>query len=590
MRQFFKYVFATFTGIMIFFLCIVVLGGLIASVAGNLAKEEAISDNSILHLTLDGQLPDKTDNVQQDKFSFEMESIPGVFAITDALEQAKTDDKVKGIFLEVQNLQAGFAVSRTLREAIEDFKSSGKPVIAFSKGYSQNAYYVSSVADEIYVNPIGMVDFKGFSSNLMYFKDMLDHLGIDMQVTYVGNFKSATEPFRRTDMSEANRLQVREFMDDYFELFVNDVAASRNMSAEQVRQIADDYAALNPMNAAKIGMVDGTAYYDEVISKLKAAVGYGDDDKLSLVNVNKYIKTLPSKYKRGNDRIAVVYLEGSIEAGESNGGTIGDDTYMEILRDIRKKDKYKAVVLRVNSPGGSALASDNIWREIELIKEAGKPVVVSMGTYAASGGYYISCNADTIVAEPATLTGSIGVFNMLPNVQKFANEKMKVHFDSVKTSKMATAFLPFYEMSEEEQAVIQDYTNTIYDVFLERVREGRGMATIEDVHEVAQGRVWTGRKALEIGLVDKLGTLDDAIEVAANMIQTDDFNIKEFPVAKDPMIRLIEDITGKKAAAKMSKTIIKEELGNYAFLYDQWTELKGMQGVQMRLPFVLTNQ
>lgn len=556
---------------------------IIAQMANEESKGKVIKDNSVLHIKLDAAIPELTDNVERDMYAFSTEQVLGLNDIVQTIETAKNDDKIKGIFLEIDQLQGGFATSRVVRNALVDFKSEGKFIVAHSKFYTQGAYYVSSVADNIYVNPMGWIDFRGFASQTAFMKDMLDRLGVDMQVIFVGDYKSATEPFRRNDMSKENKEQVRELLGEYYDILLADVSKSREIETTELRKIASEYISPDPQKALERKLVDGISYRDEVIDEIKENAGLEADKKVRLVRLSDYFKSNPPKTNTNiKDRIAVVYAEGSIVDGKGTEGSIGDEKYNKIFQKLRKNDKVKAVVLRVNSGGGSAVASENMWRELTLLKESGKPVVVSMGDYAASGGYYIAAPADSIFAEPNTLTGSIGVFMMLPNANKLFDQHFGVSFDSVKTSPLAISMSPVFEMSEGERRILQSRTQGTYELFLQRVAEGRGMDT-SAVHKIAQGRVWTGTKGLELGLVDRIGDLDDAVNSAAILSELEEYRVVEYPKPKPPLVALIEDLTGQESAkTSAAERMLKRDFGSLYSAYDDLRAIYNSQGLQMR--------
>lgn len=588
MGQFFKFLFASCLGVI---LAALAIGGISLVIFTKIASEAnrpaPVSANSVLRLTFNDPIPEKTNNLEMDPFDLNENKILGVQDLVYTIETAKEDDRIKGIFLEVDGLPAGFATAHVLRNAILDFKESGKFVTAYSKYYSQGAYYVASAADKIHINPIGLVDFRGFAAQVPFFKEMLDEVGVKMQVFYAGKFKSATEPYRRINMSDENRLQVREFLNDNYDLFLDGISQSRNISIEQLKQIADSYAASDPEKALSLQIVDHVGYRDEAISDLKDRLGLGKKEIPKFISAKKYFNAKPKRQDYSvKNKIAVIYAEGTIVDGKGENGTIGDDRYTKIISKIRRDEKIKAIVLRVNSPGGSAMSSENIWREFSLFKETGKPIVVSMGDYAASGGYYISCMADKIVAEPNTLTGSIGVFSIIPSVSKLLNDKLKIHFDTVKTGKFSTGITGIFDMNAAEGKIMQNRTDYLYETFLKRVADGRKM-TRNKVHEIAQGRVWTGTKAKEIGLVDKIGDLDDAIEMAAELADLDEYRLTEYPFLKDPLLQFIEKFTSDDDASTRKNQLIKSELGEWYPYYQMIMELRDSKGTQARLPFVL---
>lgn len=586
MGQFLKMLLASCLGVFLA-MCLLSLVSIsiIASLASQAEKPKHVSPNSVLHLTFENEIPEQTNNLEMQTFDLQNQKILGLSDIVHAIQAAAKDDNIKGILLETEQLGSGFATASTLRDAIADFRSQGKFVISYSKYYTQGAYYMASAADEIHVNPLGLIDFRGFASQMPFFKDMLDKVGIKMQVFYAGKFKSATEPYRRNDMSPENRLQLREFLDDVYGVFLKDISDSRKIEVAELRRIADGYLAGDPAEALRLKMVDGVGYRDEVLAGIRTRLGLKEKDKISFVKLNDYYTANPPKSNfKIKDKIAVIYAEGTILDGKGDPGSIGDEKYVKLIEKIAADEKVKAVVLRVNSPGGSAMSSENIWRALTLLKDTGKPLVVSMGDYAASGGYYIACAADSILAEPNTLTGSIGVFNMLPSVHKLFNDKLGIHFDTVKTGRFATALSPMYDVSEDEARFLQKRTDQMYETFLKRVGDGRKMKR-DAVNEIAQGRVWTGQRAIEIGLVDRLGGLEDAITSAAKLADLDEYRTVDYPAVKDPIQQFIEEITGVEETR--TRSAIKSQLGDWYPYYKFLQEIQSSKGMQARLPFMV---
>ncbi len=594
MKKFFSIIFGSCLGVILAGFVIVGLFFIFGAMAAASGSDKVtVKDKSVLELDFSSAVPERTNNVPSSSplgagFDFEQKNTVGLYDMVRSVEKAKDDSKIKGIFLDMSGIAMGSATASVLRDALIDFKDSGKFIYSYADAYSQGAYYIASVSDSIFVNPRGGVEIKGYASSIPFFKGMLDKLDVKMQIFYVGNFKSATEPFRLNEMSEDNKLQVRAYMDGLYQVFLNDVSKSRNMSADELHKIADNYELRNSDDAIKFGFVDRLAYRDELIDALKSKLGLtGKKDKVNAIGIADYSTKLKKDFKT-KDKIAVVFAEGSIVDGEGENGNIGGKKYAKIIRKIRKDEKVKAIVMRVNSGGGSAFASEEIWRELELAKAQGLPVIASMGDVAASGGYYISCNADTILAEPNTITGSIGVFGMIPSAQGMLKEKLGVQFDTVKTAKYAVGISPFMNIGEGEGEIIQESVNEIYKIFLDRVSEGRGM-TPEEVNVVAQGRVWTGEAAMKRGLVDAMGGLDDAIEIAANNAGLDKYRVAQYPAIKDPMQAFVDKLTGKKeasAAAKIKDELIRSELGDNGYeIYQMMKEVKNTKGVQARMPF-----
>ncbi len=586
MRNFLKFTFASCLGV---FLSMFVLFIITAAVAGRLVSESgaapSVSPNTLLTIDLNKPIPEKTNNRPADNFELETEDVLGLQDIVRTIEYAKTDDNVKGIFLKLSAVNLGRAGSSVVRRALLDFKESGKFVVSWSEFYSQSTYHLASVSDEVYLLPTGGMDFRGFATQIPFMKDMLDRLGVNMQVYYAGQFKSATEPFRLDKMSDANRMQIKEYLGGLYQQYLEDIASSRNLQSADVRKIADNFLIRSADDAVTHKLVDDTYYYDEVLTNLRDRLGFEESDKLKSISLNKYAHVAKADPGNSKNRIAVVYAEGDIIMGEGEAGNIGGEKYSRIIRKIRQDDKVKGIVLRVNSGGGSGVASDMIWRELELAKEAGIPVMVSMGDVAASGGYYIACNADSIFVETNTITGSIGVFGVIPSVQKMLKDKVGIAFDTVKTGDYATAYTPFFDASPKESVVIQSMVDSFYDTFLKRVAAGRGI-TVEEAHKVAQGRVWTGEAAKANGLVDAYGGLDDAIAAAVAKADLEHYKIKEYPVTKNPVEQLMDKFLNqdKNPAASYA---LQNQLGEFYPYYQQLVAIKNMKGVQARVPFIM---
>ncbi|MCT1532383.1 signal peptide peptidase SppA [Sphingobacterium daejeonense] len=586
MRSFFKYVLATITGIIIcsilmFFIMIGVISMMVSSVGTK--TETVTASNSVLMINLDHEITEKTE-----ANPFEGLDVPG-FASTRSLglndivsriKAAKTDSNIKGIYLNVSGTGTGFATMKTIREALLDFKTSDKFIIAYSDVMSQKGYYINSVADEVYLHPQGSLDFRGLASSVMFFKEGLDKLGIDMQVLKVGTYKSAVEPFIMNSMSEANKEQVSSYLNSIYNTFLTDISNTKKISQDSLKNIANGYLIREPEDAKKYGFVTDLLYKDQVIAKIKEKIGVDEKKDISSVSLIDY-KNKANAGEAGGDRVAVLYAYGEIVDGEGMEGQIGGDKLSRELRDLRKDDKVKAIVLRVNSPGGSALASESIWREVDLAKKV-KPVVVSMGDYAASGGYYISAAADSIFADPATLTGSIGVFGLIPSFQKLFNEKLGIHFEAVKTAKFADMDVDMDRpLSEEEKGIIQGGVNKIYQVFLKRVADGRKI-DVAQVDSIGQGRVWTGEQAVKLKLVDRIGTLDQAIAAAAKKANLENYRISEYPRAKDPF----ESIWST-SKDKIKLWLLEDELGDYAKYLSEMKRISQQSGIQARIPYLV---
>ncbi|MVZ61342.1 signal peptide peptidase SppA [Sphingobacterium humi] len=586
MKSFFKYVLATVTGIIICsLLMILVIIGIVTSMVSSVSsgKDTVTPSNAVLLITLDHTITEKTE-----PNPFEGLDMPGYsglksLGLNDMLgriKAAKEDSNIKGVYLNVAGVNTGFASMKAIRDALLDFKESGKFIMAYSENYTQKGYYLSSVADQVYLHPEGGLDFRGLASSVMFLKDALDKLGIDMQVLKVGTYKSAVEPYMMNSMSPANREQVNSYLGSIYETFVQDIAASRKLTADSVKGIANAFAIQQPEDAVKVHFVDSLLYKDELLTKVRQRLDVAEKTEIPVISILDY-KNKPATGKATGDRIAVLYAYGAIVDGEGTTGEIGGDKLSRELRELREDDKVKAVVMRVNSPGGSALASDIIWREVELTKKV-KPVMVSMGDYAASGGYYISAAADSIFADPTTLTGSIGVFGVIPSFQKLFNEKLGVHFDAVKTAKFADMDVDMDRpLSEEEKNIIQGSVNRVYQVFMKRVADGRNMS-IANVDSIGQGRVWTGAQAVDLKLVDRLASLDEAIKAAAQKAKITDYRVAEYPRTKDPFAE-IWSVSKEKVKAMM----IDEELGDYGKYLKELKKAVGHTGIQARIPYLI---
>ena len=545
-----------------------------------------VKDNSVLHVKLNQQIKER--GVENpfgdfDAGPFGNQTAIGLNDILSSLENAANDDKIKGIYLDVQSIPAGMATVEEVRNAMLRFKESGKWIVAYSEIYSQKAYYLASVADEIWLNPEGMLEWKGLGAQLMFMKGMFEKLEVEPQIIRYGKFKSAIEPLILDKMSEANRMQTMTYMSDLWNKMLNGVAEGRGKSVEELDSFAQNATIQDAEDALEAGLADELIYKDEVIAKLREKLEMEDDDKkINYISLGKYKNAPVAKNEDDNDskkdRIAVIYAVGDIQGGNSDDDSMGSETISKEIRKARKDEKIKAIVLRVNSPGGSALASDVMWREVVLAKKE-KPVIVSMGDVAASGGYYISCAADSIFAQPNTITGSIGVFGVLMNAKKMVNNKLGIMIDTVKTNRFADLGSPFRPLTELERNIIQQGVNDIYTDFITKVAEGRGMK-VADVDSIGQGRVWSGEDALEIGLVDKLGGIKDAIACAARMAESESYRVLEYPEKKDPFEQMMEDLTGKGEEA-----LLKRRLGNYYEYVKDVETLMNMEGVQARLPY-----
>jgi len=588
MKQFFKYVLATIVGLVFTSIIIVIIGiAIIASASSD--KGSHVDANSVLHISFNGAIPERTPNNPLAGLPFlglDDNKDVGLNDILADIKKAKTDNNIKGIFLDESYIESQQATVEEIRNALIDFKKSGKFIIAYAEVYTQSFYYLASVADKVYINPKGIFEFKGFSSQITFLKGALDKLGIEAQIIKVGTYKSAVEPLFLTKMSDANRLQVTSYLGSLYDHFLTNIGKSRNISKDSLFNYANNLAIQFPEDALKYKLVDGLKYKDEILDELRTRTGTDKKSTIPSIELKDYTKSDADKADDSNDknsssknRIAVIYASGEINGGDGDDNTIGSERISKALRKARLDSKVKAVVLRVNSPGGSSLASDVIWREVMLTKKE-KPIIVSMGDLAASGGYYISCAADSIIAEPNTITGSIGIFAILPNMQKLFNDKLGITFDGVTTGKYADLGDISKPLSPDERAILQNQVNHGYDDFTKAVAAGRHK-TQAYINSIGQGRVWTGEQAIKIGLVDRLGNITDAVASAAKMAKLSDYKLVEYPEQKS-----ILDKFGSSFNVEMKTRAIKSELGDN---YKYYEEIKGvtqmMRTPQTRLPY-----
>lgn len=569
-------------GLLIFFL---ILGGLIGSFGDFGPKPLAIKNNTVLHMTLDGTIAEKSDS-KFNASSFSMDKKIGLSDILYGLELAKTDKKIEGIFVEIGDLNCGYATAREIREALNDFEKSGKFVVAFNGGevITQKEYYVSSAAKENYGFPTSAMEFVGLGAELAFFKGTLDKLEVEVEVIRGTNndFKSAVEPFFRTNMSDSSRVQIERYMTSMWEDIRNDISAERKVSINELNKIADSALIHRAEDAVGFKLLDGVKYRDEVIDLISKKVGNAEDEELELQAFEKYAKKkfYQDQVRKKNDspNIAVILSEGAIT---TNGEELTSKEICKLFQEARKNKSVKTVVFRINSPGGSALASEEIWREVKLTNQT-KKVIVSMGDVAASGGYYVATPASYIFAEPTTITGSIGVFGLIPYTGKMLENKLGLSFDRAATNRHSI-MTTNRKLTPEELGIIQAEVDEIYTQFLNRVAEGRKM-TEEQVNVYARGRVWTGRDALKIGLVDQLGGLTDAINYAADKAGIKDKKILYYPLKKeDKFTELLEQLQEDESAEiSIEHGQMPKELIEY---YNQLKKIESMTGIQMRMPF-----
>lgn len=568
-----------------------VLGGLAAFsiifllflfIVGNISTEEVVTikPNTVLQLKLDAQLQDfapKSDDPLEKILGLSEKRV-GLNTVLNAIENAKYDANIEGISIELANYSGGISQLQTIRKKLKEFKEEGKFITAYADVYSQSAYYLSSVADSVYVNPIGSVDFKGLATEVLFLKDFQDKTGLKFEVVRHGKYKSAVEPFLENEMSEANREQTLAFLQSLWDAMLVEMGESRNLDTKSLNDIADHLKGRNAEGAIQSGLVDKLVYVDEYRDAVEAI---SDSENLRYASVRDYINSGKGRVlSTAKDRIAVIYAQGEIIYGEGDEKVIGQELINNALKRARRDNTIKGIVLRVNSPGGSALASELIWRELELTK-AEKPLVVSMGDYAASGGYYLACNADYIFAEPTTITGSIGVFATVLNLED-VSQRFGINAEQVSTNKNPS-YSVFEPMSDEFRGVVKQGIEETYSTFLTRVSEGRDM-TVEEVNEIAQGRVWSGADAKEVGLVDELGTLEDAINYAAELAEISDYSIRSYPDYDRDLEKTLDGIP----LISSKEDILKETLGNDGFeVFSILNTLKKQEGTQMRLPFIM---
>ncbi len=566
----------------LFLIFVLFIGVLVAVVSSSESESIEVKSNSLLHLKFEEEIIERGTKNPLEHFdfsSFSSQPKIGLDEILENIKKAETDDNISGIFIDASSIKGGTAIVEEIRNKLIDFKESGKYIIAYSEYYTQSAYYLASVADEIYLNPQGAVDFKGLAAQLFFFKNALEKLEIEPQIIRHGKFKSAVEPFLLNQMSESNREQTTTFIGSIWKHTLNGISKSRNITVDELNRIANEFLLQKAEDAVTHKLVDQLAYRDEILEILKTKTEAESTKKINFMPIKKYIKA-PNTIKKEitKDKIAVIYAVGNIESGEGDNETIGSESISKAIRDARLDENVKAIVLRVNSPGGSALASEVMWREAHLAKKA-KPFIVSMGNYAASGGYYIACMADTIVASPNTITGSIGVFGVMFNMQNFMNNKLGINIDTVKTNTHSDLGAFYRPLTTNERAIIQKSVEQVYDVFISRVAEGRGM-TKEMVDSIGQGRVWSGVDAKRIGLVDVLGGLETAIEIAANKAGLEKYRIVSMPEQEDPFTKIMSQISGE---AKTS--LLQSELGeNYKF-YKHVKSIMNQKGIQARMEY-----
>lgn len=586
--RFLSNVLSTIVGIFlfgfIFFFFILIIGAF----AGSGDGKPKLEKNSVIELDLSEITLDYNGTFEPSPFEALLESKQkaSVIEVIDAIEAAKTDDDIKGISILKNNSLLGLAQTKAIRNKLDEFKKSGKFVYAYSDVLSQKDYYLNSVADQIYLNPVGELDFKGLASEVIYMKDLQEKSGVKFEVIRHGKYKSAVEPYLAQEMSAENREQLTVLLQSIWETVVTDIAASRKIDVNVLNSIADNLGARTPNMALDAKLIDKIGYEDEYHDLIHKKLKAKKDTEYNKISISEYasIADSPSTNFTADNTIAVIYAQGEIQSGEGSVNIIGEGSINRSLREAREDKDVKAVVLRVDSPGGSALTSELIWREIELTKKV-KPVVVSMGNVAASGGYYISCNSDYIFAEPSTITGSIGVFGMLPNMSELG-KNIGINAEQVKTHKNASGYSLFEPLEEDYKNVVLEGIENVYSTFLQRVADGRKMTT-DQVDAIAQGRVWTGTDALKNGLVDQLGNLDDAIKHAAKLAKIKEYRTENFPEYKTNFNDLLANLSGI-SLFQSKEALLKEQLGTEAYmLLEKIKRAQNTKGVQAMMPFSL---
>ncbi len=543
-----------------------------------------VKRNSVLELTLPLPISDYTGTDEADPFAGLFEKSQGLDEILHAIRVAKTDDEISGISINSNFLLAGTSQAQAIRRALADFKESGKFVYAYGDIFLQKDYYLASVADSVFINPVGSMDFKGLSAEVLYYKSLQEKTGVKMEVVRQGKFKGAVEPFLEDEMSDENREQITALLNGVWGAMLDEIAESRSLTAQELNEIADTLGARTPQFARTSGLIDEILFRDEYDSIIKQRVGVETDKKYNSISLSDYVEVANTRrLNKGKDRITVIFAEGEILYGQGSPDYIGQGIMAKALAKARDDDRVKAVVLRVNSPGGSALTSDIIWREVIQTRKQ-KPVVVSMGDVAASGGYYIAVGANKIFAESTSITGSIGVFGTIPNISELAAD-IGVNAEQVGTNKNAVDYSLFEPMSDEFRAYLEEGISATYNTFLERVAEGRSM-DLESVELVAQGRVWSGLDAKKLGLVDEIGGLEDAIAEAASLAGIESYSIRKLPRYKSGFERFMEDLSG--ASAEVREVLMEQELGEEAYgILKEIRSAINQKGIQARMPFTI---
>lgn len=592
MKQFFKFMFASFAGTLLTLLLLLFIGIAMVTALVSMSENEQVKvkPNTVLVADFSVPVQDRASKNPFEHFDFgsmESNSPLGVNEILENIEKAGKDPNISGIYLELSEINSGMANLMEIRDKLAAFKASGKWIVSYSEGYSQGAYYLASVSDEIYLNPEGMILFKGLYTQLAFVKNLLEKLEVEPQIIRGPNnqFKSAVEPLMYDKMSEANRLQTEKMINSAWDVMLTAISNSRGISKAELNKAADELALSNAQKALELKFVDGLLYKDEILAKLRDKTGKTEKDKIDQITLSKYTNAPKGEVNKSRNKVAIIYAIGEIGGGKGSETSIGSEGLSKTIRKAREDDNVKAIVMRVNSPGGSALASEIIRREVELAKNT-KPFIVSMGNVAASGGYWISTNADYIFADPTTITGSIGVFGVIPNMKKLFNNKLGITFDKAMTNSNADYIDVMEPLSPFQHAKIQQEVVEIYDDFTSLVARTRNLKQTY-VDSIGQGRVWLGTDAIGIGLVDELGGIEKAIAYAVEKANLGtDYKLTELPEQKDPFQQIIEGMSGETRA----KAMLKEQLGSYYSYVEYIHSLSEIKGVQARMPFYLQIQ
>ncbi|MEQ9426428.1 MAG: signal peptide peptidase SppA [Cyclobacteriaceae bacterium] len=577
--DFIRNVFAVVVGLFIFsiisFFGFIIIVGAITSASNGQVQ---VKDNAVMYLNLTGEVHEL---IPDEPLAELFEEPPRISLLNtvDALREAQDDDRIKGLHINVGLFSSGYASLTELRDAIIEFKSKGKFVYAYGEFYSEKAYYLTSVADSIFIHPEGSLEFNGISANVSFFQGALEKLNIEAQIFRAGDFKSAVEPFMRKDLSDENRLQLEEWLTTLNEELLDQISASRDIPIDQLREISSSMLVTNSKTAQEYGLINGRRYTDQVKTTINNTLGQAIDDDINFIAAQDYYQNWRSTASLPSDRIAVVVAEGEIMGGEGDNYQVGSKKFVSTIRKLRENELIKAMVIRINSPGGGMTASDAIWREITLAKDK-MPVIASMGDYATSGGYYLAMPCDEIVSQPTSLTGSIGVFGMLFNFGPFLSDKLGITHDVVKTGEYSDIFTVTRSLNLEEREIIQKEVLGSYETFIDKAANGRGVAN-EDIKEIASGRIWAGSTALELNLVDKQGGLSEALNMAARSAELEEYQVVYYPEQKTFFEELMSGFGSR------VKTRLFSDLGIFEPYRAVLDKVKSYRGIQARMPFEL---